>query len=307
MDADVCERFLTGIRKQAMLKNAIKRKMSGASWHYPVLNMIFALIDPLDYLMRTVNGLSYVPKYSIRVRSNGISHQFGGKRFYALGNRLAELLQTYAGLNNQSHVLEIGCGCGRTALALSKILEDGRYTGLDIEKKSLQSCRDNQLFRRKGFVFDYLDVYNTEYNPTGIHHADEYTFAYDNHSFDVIFLVSVFTHMLTDDVRNYIAEISRMLKPGGVCMLTTFLMDKGRQTGGLSFPFQEKDHCFYNREMPEVAVGYWSDFYIAHFASHGLTRTRDVLWGSWRNSPNVPSISGFSQDILLFQKDGKAR
>ena len=285
-----------------MLKRILKKVMPGVSWQNPVLNILFKILDPIDFAVRKLNGLSYLPLYSIRVRSNGISRQFGGRNFYRFGLQLAEHLKTYANLNHQSRVLEVGCGCGRTAFALSAVLDNGGFDGLDIEKKSIESCQKNKLFNRKKFQFQFQDVQNNEYNPTGTSRADSYRFPYADNQFDVIFLVSVFTHMLTNDVKNYIAEISRMLKPGGVCMLTTFLMDKGRQSKAMSFPYKEMDHYFYNQTLPEAAVGYVSEFYITHFSSHGLVQIHDVLWGSWRNSSQVVSTSGFPQDIVFFQK-----
>lgn len=286
-----------------MLKKAIKFIIPGVSWQNPVINSAFKLIDPIDYLVRFTNGLTGLPPYSIRVRSNGVTKQFGGKSFYQFGKRLAEHLRAYASLNNNSKVLEIGCGCGRTCFALSEILNDGNFVGMDIEKKSLEACKNNSIFIKKKFRFDYLDVHNNQYNPDGQYEASFYTFPYDENEFEVIFLVSVFTHMLTDDVKNYIAEISRMLKPGGVCMLTTFLMDRGRSTSGMSFPYKEKDHCYFNQLMPEVAVGYFLDFYTEQFASYGLKQVHDTLWGTWRNSQEVASSSGFPQDIIFFAKE----
>lgn len=285
-----------------MIKKLIKKILPGVAWQNPVINSAFKIIDPVDYLARMANGLTGLPPYSIRVRSNGVTRQFGGKAFYQFGKMLAGHLEKYAGLKPASKVLEIGCGCGRTCFALSEILDDGNFVGMDIEKTSLDACQANPVFTRKKFRFDYLDVHNDEYNPEGKFAASSYKFPYDDHSFDVIYLVSVFTHMLTDDVQNYIAEISRILKPGGVCMITTFLMDKGRETPGISFPYQTQEHCYYDQALPEVAVGYYLDFYAKAFASHGLAQAHDTLWGGWRNSPDVVSTSGFPQDIIFFAK-----
>ncbi|MBT5992702.1 MAG: class I SAM-dependent methyltransferase, partial [Bacteroidetes bacterium] len=228
--------------RKYLLKKALKNLFPGVSWQNPVLNFTFKVMDPIDYLFRFRSGLTGLPPYSIRVRSNGVTKQFGGEKFYQFGNRLADHLKAYASLDGHSKVLEIGCGCGRTCYALSKILDDANFIGMDIEKTSLEACQNNPIFIGKDFRFDYQDIQNDEYNPDGTYEADSYKFPYDSNEFDVIFLVSVFTHMLTDDVKNYISEISRMLKPGGVCMITTFLMDHGRNTNGISFPHNEKDH-----------------------------------------------------------------
>lgn len=285
-----------------MIKSVLKAVFPGVSWQNPVLAPMFRAIDPIDYVVRRRRGLGDLPPYSIRIRSNGIRNQFGGKNFHRFGHRLAEHLKAFASLKSDSKVLEIGCGCGRTAIALTDTLDDGNYVGMDIERISLKFCARNPLLSRKKFRFDLLDIQNDEYNPRGLHRADNYRFPYPADSFDVIFLASVFTHMLSSDVSNYIAEISRMLRPGGSCMLTLFLMDKGRHFDTFSFPHRSDDHYYYNVAMPEVAIGYFSDFYVSRFAAGGMRPSCDILWGSWRNSEQVVSTSGFAQDILFFRK-----
>lgn len=291
--------------KKNMLKKIIKSVFPGVSWKHPVLNLAFKVVDPIDYLFRVRSGLPMLPPYSIRIRSLGTVKQFGGKRFHQFGRLLADILIKYASLNRHSIVLEIGCGCGRTCFALSKILDDGNYHGMDIEKTSLKSCQNNPIFIDKKFHFDYLNVQNDLYNTDGKYRADSYSFPFDQNEFDVIFLVSVFTHMLTDDVKNYIAEISRMLKPNGVCMITTYLMDHGTNSNGLCFPYSDKEHFFYKQDMPEVTIGYYLDFFTTQFALHGLKQVHDTLWGNWRNNQEVTSSSGYPQDILFFSKIDK--
>ena len=41
-------------------------------------------------------------------------------------------------------------------------------------------------------------------------------------------LFSVFTHMLEDEIRHYLAEIRRMLGRGDIAVATFFLMDSSR-------------------------------------------------------------------------------
>lgn len=286
-----------------MLKKMLKYFITGVSWRNPLVNLLLHALNPIDHFVLVVRGLSHLPPYSIRVRSNGVSKQFGGEKFFLFGHQLAKYLKTYANLSSESKVLEIGCGCGRTAFALSEILNDGNYYGIDIEPISLESCLKNSFLASKNFHFQYMDVHNNEYNPNGKSSAGLYCFPFKNNEFDVVFLVSVFTHMLTDEVKNYITEISRMLRPGGICMITTFLMDKGRKCEKFSFPLNEKEHYFYNQTMPEVAVGYFSGFYISQFDRNGLRKKCDILWGSWRNTDSVISSSDFSQDIIFFEKD----
>ena len=293
-----------------MLKKIAKTIFPGVSWKNPIVNFAFkVLFDPIDYIARSVKGLSYLPPYSIRVRSTGVSKECRATNFYKDGVKFSNLLKDNASLKSESKVLEIGCGCGRTAFALSSILDDGNFYGVDIEKTSLESCKERSVFIKKNFHFEHLDIQNDEYNPEGKNRADNYKFQYDDDFFNVVFMISVFTHMLTDDVKHYIAEISRILEPDGYCMFTTFLMDHGRSshTNDLSFPYKDSNHYYHNQSLPEIAVGYDLDFFVKEFASVGMKLDGDPLLGSWRKNPDIPSATGFGpdefgQDVLFFRK-----
>ena len=238
------------------------------------------------------------------MRSTGIRDEFGGRQFSQAAVFFRDLLQTYAGLSPGSRVLEIGCGCGRAAVALSEYLNKGQYTGMDIEPVSIEACRRNTCLKKKSFRFDWMDVFSQEYNPGGKTEASVYRFPYPDSHFDVIFLTSVFTHMLQGDVANYIHEIGRMLKPGGRCLFTTFVMDYGQEGYGISFPFIYTDYCLFQKDFPEKAVGYFLKFLDREFESGGLKRTMEPILGPWRDVDvkiQYPKTD-FAQDILVYEK-----
>ncbi len=286
-----------------MLKRMLKKIFPGISWRNPVVRLGLAILDPFDSLLRAARGLQHLPKYSIRVISNGVNQQFGGVSFARYGDLLARILQQNTGFGRDADILEIGCGSGRTALGLRSLLNDSKYTGMDINRKSLEASKNNPVLQAKKFRFDLLDVYNREYNPTGKHEAHTYTLSYKNNHYDVVFLVSVFTHMLHKEVSRYIQEISRILKPGGYCMLTTFLVDHGRVFKGAEVSFQFTDGASHIRSetIPEMAVGYYLEFFETEFRKHGMELSAK-LPGSWRGVPEIESTSGFPQDILFFRK-----
>ena len=64
------------------------------------------------------------------------------------------------------------------------------------------------------FRFHVADVYNGLYNPQGRSQDIDYHLPFEDEEFDLVFLCSVFTHMLPDGVANYIKEIGRVLKRG---------------------------------------------------------------------------------------------
>lgn len=251
--------------------------IGGVSWKNPVVNTMVHAVDPVDFLVRRINGQYYLPPYSVRARSAGIRPDIGGNEFVQVGKTICNLLKEHAALSPRSMTLEIGCGCGRNAFALASFLDDGKYTGMDIEKVALEGAKRNDLLRRKHFAFDLLDVRNDAYNPAGRYAAAEYVLPYPDRSFDVVFMVSVFTHMLTDEVRNYAAQIARVLKPGGRCFFTAFLLDGRAKT---EFPFKSGQHSYANQAVPEIAVAYRLDFLSSAFASTGMALSAGPLWGS---------------------------
>jgi len=274
--------------------------MQGASWQHPLIRAGLFALDPLDAAVRKGRGLKHLPRYSARVRSNGVSGQFGGEKFDREGKGVLHLLRQYCNLCPESRVLEIGCGSGRTAVQLADFLKPGRYTGMDIERVSLDACRNNQRLASQDFRFDLIDIQNNEYNPNGRFRADEYRFSYPDGSIDTVFLMSVFTHMLPKHINHYISEIGRMLDGGGACLFSTFLLDHGRGQGGITFTHDGEGFSYYDSRMPEVAVAYPQHFFEDGFARAGLALEKTML-GSWRGDGRT-SETELAQDVLVFKK-----
>jgi len=281
----------------------MRRLIKGVLWKHPLIRFVLVSLDPLDAIVRHLRGLGHLPRMSVRVRSTGIRNEFGGKQYAETGQFFYTILKDHAGLTNQSQTLEIGCGSGRAALALAGFLDDGRYTGMDIEPVSLKACRKNTTLKRKKFRFDLIDIFSEEYNPEGKIQADQYRFPYADRSFDVIFMTSVFTHMLPDAVGQYITEIGRLLKPGARCLFTTFVMDTGTEGYGISFPYQFQDYCLFQKDFPEKAVGYYLHYFDEHFKRAGCRRAGGPFLGPWRDVPvNITyPKTDFAQDILVYE------
>jgi SAM-dependent methyltransferase len=280
------------------IRSLARRHLPPFKWKNPMVNVALRVADSVDYIARLVNQRTYIPPYSVRVRSTGFKNDFGARRFQASGRRLTNMLRTHAKLTPDSKVLEIGCGCGRNAFGLAEVLNDGNYTGMDIERVSLASVKASSKLRRKGFQFELLDIRNGGYNPEGKYLATEYVFPYGDESLDIVFMISVFTHMLTDEVVNYTRQIARVLKPGGCCLVSAFLLDREMT---MQFPFRSQEHSYMNEEIPEFNVAYRSDFLITTFANNGMSCTAGPLWGPVHGGKS--EIGGY-QDIIVFTKQG---
>jgi SAM-dependent methyltransferase len=123
-------------------------------------------------------------------------------------------------------VLEVGCGIGRMALPLTRRLtKGGSYDGIDITPEKVDWCRRTITRRYSNFHFHLADMYSKFYNPRGQSKASEYRFPFADATYDFVFLISVFSHMLPEDMENYLREITRVLKPEGQCLSSYFLFN----------------------------------------------------------------------------------
>lgn len=201
----------------------------GISFNNRFFRSIFSIIDILDFLFRKLNGNLHLPKFSIRVRSVGMTGHFGGTGFVSSGKKILSIIKENTSITPNSSIFEIGCGCGRTAFQLCDYLKQGQYIGFDIDKVSIDSCLSNGFFNNCSFTFHHINIQNDVYNKKGLNIDESFKFPVESDSSDLVFLTSVFTHMYDVDIAYYIKEISRVLKSEGQCLMTTFLVDYGSE------------------------------------------------------------------------------
>lgn len=283
--------------------NTLRRKLiPGVTWQHPVISAGLHALDPVDWTVRSLRGFGHIPALSMRVRSNGLRGQFGGAKFVRMGDIFARELRQRAGVDEESRVLEIGCGCGRNAFALAPYMADGNFIGVDIDRPSIEAARRNRFLKKRGYTFEFLDVDNPEYNPNGRYKASEYVFEFDDASFDVIFLVSVVTHMLPKDLENYLSEIARLLKPGGRLVFSTFLMDIATHFGPVQFHHGEGPWRSSHETIPEICVGYYFDYLRDAMADRGLVTDGEPVASVHGARTLAGETTEFGQDIVIARK-----
>ena len=201
-------------------------------------------------------------------------------------------------------VLDVGCGAGRMAIPLSDYLTLGRYFGIDIIEPSIEWCHTNITPTYNNFVFQHSNIFNRFYNPNGTILAKDYVFPFEDESFDFIFLTSVFTHMLPEDLEHYLSEISRVLKKGGVCFITYFLLNNesveliNQNASTQPYQFKVNDVCYStDAQAPEASLSY-DENYIRNLYQRNALNIRATYHGNWCNRPWFLSY----QDIIIGQK-----
>ncbi len=192
-----------------------------------------------------------------------------------------------------ARILDVGCGTGRLALGLKDHLgADGRYVGLDVNRKALRWARRNIGRSDPRLRFEHVDVYNGSYNRTGSIRPADFRFPHEAGSFDLVVLYSVFTHMVTTDVRHYLDEIVRVIEPGGTCVATFYLMDSPQvmRTANETLDFSHRMGEFFTVDpgVPERAIGYPEEVVGRMYEDAGMA-VASIEYGKWRTKRRAHS------------------
>jgi SAM-dependent methyltransferase len=134
--------------------------------------------------------------------------------FVIAGHCGAQVVAHY--LPAPARVLDIGCGCGKTARFIAQDPRVVSYVGFDVLAASID-CATRFITPATGgrFRFEHANVANGEYNPSGRIAGHDYRFPVEDSSVDVSFAGSLFTHLLEPDAAHYLRETARVLKPAG--------------------------------------------------------------------------------------------
>ncbi|HYM80236.1 MAG TPA: class I SAM-dependent methyltransferase [Candidatus Limnocylindria bacterium] len=115
----------------------------------------------------------------------------------------AARLVRFAGVRSGQHVLDVGCGTG--VVAVTAALQGAKTTGLDLTPELLDRARENA--RTGSLDIDW-------------HEGDAEQLPFADREFDVV--LSQFGHMFAPQPDVTIAEMLRVLKPGGTIAFSTW-------------------------------------------------------------------------------------
>jgi SAM-dependent methyltransferase len=138
-----------------------------------------------------------VPPAKLRVLVSGPSREVFLDETNAGVHAIRELL----GERLRGTVLDFGCGCGRTARHWRRLGLD--LHGCDYNPELVAWCRDNLPF---------MEVAVNDLEPPS---------PYEAGTFDVLYAMSVLTHLTEPRQLSWLADWRRILRPGGLLLFTT--------------------------------------------------------------------------------------
>ncbi len=178
-------------------------------------------------------------------------------------------------------ILDFGCGCGRILRWWAALRDRSEIWGCDYNPVLIEWCQKNLSTIAKFKVNDAdppLDF------------ADEY--------FEFIYSYSVFTHLSVDRQRPWMRELARILKPGGLLLLTVHGKRVAWRSGfsaELLKQLEAQGVIVFGEERSgaNACAAYHSEAYMSDQRALGLELV-DFLPGGARDSSE--------QDIYLYRK-----
>ena len=209
----------------------------------------------------------------------------GSKDFARIGANVASLVLTYVGkykpISEPNLILDWGCGCGRVITQLMKFVSPERLHGCDIDSEAIAWNKENI----PGPTFNRIDPYP----PT----------SYPDSTFDVVYGISVMTHLEETTQVCWLKELRRITRPGAILVLSV-MGEKLRDTNmpaSLAAEFGEKGFVSFVSNYSELLAGF-SHYGYYREAYH----TVDYIESNWsRYFDVVEYIETKHQDLVILR------
>jgi ubiquinone/menaquinone biosynthesis C-methylase UbiE len=217
--------------------------------------------------------------------------------FIASGEEFFGYYRDICGLQPHECMLDVGCGIGRKTVPLVNYLTSGSYWGFDCKHEGIDWCNTNIASTHPNFHFQHVDVYAPGYHQQGLINPTQFKFPFKDNAFDLVVANSVFTHMQYYPMCHYLAEIQRVLRTGGRCLLSYFIIPKGNED--VRYPeFHYPHECGWMEDclIPEKSLSYEEGCIRNAYEKAGLDLTQ-IYYGTWSGRKGLSY-----QDLILAHK-----
>lgn len=137
-------------------------------------------------------------------------------------------------LDQKIRVLDFGCGVGRPLMHITRMYPSPSYFACDIDHTSVAYIQKN---------YPQVQAYTSKFTPP---------LAYESEFFDMIYSVSIFSHLSMEDQKLWLKELARVTKRGGYVFLST----EGKTSLPYRFPGAGVDEAACRAQLEELGYFY---------------------------------------------------
>ena len=169
-------------------------------------------VDQKYYFRRVFDEPVPLPPAANRNRVHGSENESAFRtEGYSTFRKLDDALKSYTDktFENAAHILDWGCGCCRVSRYFTT-MSHGELHGIDIDENNVAWCTQNMPFGE----FSSVPLHPPTHLPDS--------------KFDVLFGISVFTHLKENDHFAWLDELARISVDDAILLMTTH----GRTTAG---------------------------------------------------------------------------
>jgi SAM-dependent methyltransferase len=239
-----------------------------------------------ESILPTLDEKYPVPPVSMRYRITGGTKL---QSFLSSGRRSLEDLNAALGTQRKTlgdfrDILDFGCGCGRMLRHLEQFAPNGSICGMEIDGEAVEWCRRNLPF---------AEVVQTSMAPPS---------PWDEDRFDLVFGVSVFTHLSEDLQFRWLEELRRILRPGGFMLQT--VLDEGTRN---NTPLPRRAEADLEKSgFAFVRTGVMAGFLPIEYGT--TYHTRDYIERTWSRFFHVreyvpQGMTGYQSIVVLRAPD----
>jgi len=180
-------------------------------------------------------------------------------------------------------ILEVGFGDGYGSFYLAGAAK--MVIGIDCEEENVKNARNK--YKRNNLDFKMMEASNL---------------GFKDETFDIVFSSQVIEHIKEDKLMNYLSEIFRVLKAGGILYLATLNKEVAMKRGQVykKNPYHEKE--FNEIELRELLLKIFPkvDMYGLHPAAKHNFFQRLKKAGIFKNLPEaINPVQSFYKNIKL--------
>jgi SAM-dependent methyltransferase len=135
--------------------------------------------------------------------------------------------------------------------------------------------------------------------------GEDFIFPYPDGTIDLVFSVSVYTHLDVRIVDHYLAETSRVLRPEGACVNTFFVIDEfaaeAMREGRADRTYVDRGDGTYQHDAqnPNLGIGFAPALVASLHEQHALFIDFPVRFGTWSGRDLESFVY---QDVVIARK-----